>query len=233
MGSRRALAPPRGARHQIARKSRASPLASRLSNPPAERVQAKSARNHRRRRAAVDRARRRAPARAISRQRAPSRTCVTVCTYGTCARDARAARGVLRRAFSAGDADTDRVASRAAFSPRARAPVPPRVRVGASFSPRSSRERKSTLFENAFLVTTLQDSPNAEGLLPVKRYGTARASLRDARSRATRRAEERAKKENSKKKKRTPCLPPKTAVVVTSARGSRRLNLPMRMEISV
>ena len=88
--------------------------------------------------------------------------------------------------------------------PRARAPVPPRMRVGASFSPRSSRERKSTPFGNAFLVTPVQDSHNAEGLLPVKRYGTARASFRDARSRATRRAEERAKKENSKKKNRTP-----------------------------
>ena len=94
------------------------------------------------------------------------------------------------------------------FAPRFRRARARRFRLECASARRFRRDRrdgrKSTLFGNAFLVTTVQDSPNAEGLLPVKRYGTARASFRDARSRATRRAEERAKKENSKKKNRTP-----------------------------
>ena len=60
--------------------------------------------------------------------------------------------------------------------------------------------RKSALFGNAFLVTTIHDPSIRGRLLLVKRYGSARASFRDARSSATRRVDDRAKKTDETRK---------------------------------
>ena len=131
---------------------------------------------------------------------ASSRARVPVCAYGSCVLVARTPPAAFSAARFAVDARAISCARRVAFFARSRASAPSRAPVVASFASISSGDERSTL-SRAVRAADERSRPfmtrrlrwDSWGSFLRERYGSARASFRDAPSSATRRVQERAR----------------------------------------